>query len=80
MSAVPQHPGFYWGRWHTPENGADHGFDQDGEICTGLDWEVHMVACDRTDCTGKRLVAFVPGVEKTQPLEAFEWGEEVTRN
>lgn len=76
MSTVPQHPGFYWGRWHTPAPGtADNG-----EMCTGADWEVHSVFYAGLGYVNDfELLVFVPGVEKTQPLDAFEWGEEVTR-
>lgn len=39
MHTIPDKPGFYWGCWHTPAPGtADNG-----EMCTGTDWEVHNV-------------------------------------
>lgn len=72
----PRIPGHYWGRWHTPApDTAD-----DGEMCTGIGWEVHQVfenTLDQDDPDHLRV--YVPGVEKSQALNAFEWGKMVTR-
>ncbi|RWR14234.1 hypothetical protein [Paenirhodobacter populi] len=72
MTDQPKKSGFYWGRWHTPARGTADG----GEMCTGTAWEVHEVWLAGFD---EGLKVFVPGVEKSQPLDAFEWGEEVVR-
>lgn len=75
MGALPQSAGFYWGRWHTPTPGTA----DDGEMCTGKDWEVHSVFRTGLGDDTDKLMVFVPGVERSQPLEAFEWGEQVKR-
>lgn len=75
---IPDHEGFFWGRWHTPAPGtADNG-----EMCAGDEWEVHFVFEAGLGFSGPRgedLAVFVPGVQAAQPLDAFEWGEEVPR-
>lgn len=73
MAIVPARPGFYWGRWHTPVPGTA----DDGEMCIGTEWAVHEVFRGGFD---EGLRAFVPGVEKSQSLDAFEWGPEVVRH
>ncbi len=72
----PLAPGHYWGRWHTPAPGtADNG-----EGCSGDEWEVHQVFENCLDTKDPEyLMAFVPGVSEPQPLENFEWGERVDR-
>ena len=76
QSGRPTKPGFYWGRWHTPAPGTA----DDGEMCSGAEWEVHSVFHDGFGGPDDELLAFVPGVEKSQPLDAFEWGAEVVRH
>lgn len=73
MAGAPTRPGFYWGRWHTPAPGT---VDID-DICGGTIWEVHEVWC--ADLYGRSLRVSVPGDDASQPLDAFEWGEEVPR-
>ena len=72
---TPDKEGSFWGRWHTPEAGT-----QDcGECCNGNVWEIHAVF-DNNGFDGEdRFRVLVPGVERSQPLDAFEWGEEVER-
>ncbi len=73
---TPTKKGIFWGSWHTPAPGTA----DDGEGCGGKEWQAHRVVENRLDqdlpdC----LVAMVPGVEKWQPLDAFEWGGEIIR-
>lgn len=72
----PTHKGFFWGRWHTPCAGtADNG-----DPCSGDEWEVHHVVENCLDEDDEEyLMVEVPGVSKWQPLDAFEWSEEVIR-
>lgn len=73
---MPNDTGFFWGRWHS----AAPGTADKGDMCSGTDWEVHMVfenAFDKSD--PDYLLALVPGVEKAQPLSAFEWGPRVVQ-
>lgn len=71
MDMTPNKEGFFWGRWHTPAAGTAE------DCCCGTIWEVHEVWC--ADLHGESLLVSVPGVETSQPLDAFEWGEEVIR-
>lgn len=73
MGDTPTKPGFYWGRWHTPAPGTA----DDGEMCDGMEWGVHFVWGGFSLDEYYRV--FVPGVAASQPLDAFEWGEEVPR-
>lgn len=76
MTDAPNKDGFFWGRWHTPAPGTD----DDGEGCGGKEWEVHHVFRNHYgDEEDDRWRVMVPGVAKSQPLSAFEWGEEVVR-
>lgn len=71
---TPTKEGFFWGRWHTPCAGTR----DIGECCPGAEWEVHHVVVNTIDPSDdEHLMAMVPGVEKWQPLDAFEWGEEI---
>lgn len=73
---VPLAPGHYWGRWHTPAPGTD----DNGEGCSGDEWEVHQVFENCLDVNDPEyLMVFVPGVSVSQPLSAFEWGKRVVR-
>ena len=76
MASQPAKDGMFWGRWHTPCPGTA----DDGECCSGTEWEVHHVFRNhyRHD-EDDRWRVMVPGVEQTQPIDAFEWGEEVVR-
>lgn len=70
---TPSKPGAYWGRWHTPSPlTADNG-----EMCSGNLWEVHQVFKDGTGTDPDELLAFVPGIEASQSINAFEWGPKV---
>ncbi len=72
MGNTPTREGFFWGRWHTPAPGTTGGDD----ATPGTIWEVHSVwFVDHS----MPLLVFVPGFEKPQPMDAFEWGEEVPR-
>lgn len=76
LDTLPAHEGFFWGRWHTPAPGTA----DDGDCCGGTEWEVHHVVRNHhRDDDDERLMVMVPGVEKWQPLDAFEWGAEVVR-
>lgn len=69
----PNEPGHYWGRWHSP----DPQTADSGEMCCGELWEVHRVYRDDVGNEPDLLRVFVPGVEATQPIDAFEWGNRV---
>lgn len=72
----PEREGFFWARWHTPAPGtADNG-----ECCNPDEWQVCQVFENCLDeASPGHLMVFVPGVERAQPLDAFEWGQEVRR-
>lgn len=72
----PEREGFFWARWHTPAPGtADNG-----ECCNPDEWQVCQVFENCLDeASPEHLMVFVPGVERAQPLDAFEWGQEVRR-
>ena len=71
---TPAGEGFWWGRWHTPAPGTA----DDGECCGGTVWEVHAVWRNALDPSHpEHLRVSVPGVERPQPLDAFEWGPQV---
>lgn len=74
--SIPTKEGFYWGRWHT----ACPGTADEGDCCMGTEWEVHHVVTNDFDPDAPdHLMVMVPGVAKWQPLDAFEWGPEVSR-
>jgi hypothetical protein len=74
MNKAPGKEGFFWGRWHTPAPGTADG----GECCNPTIWEVHCVFRNhwRINHDDEFRVS-VPGVEKSQPINGFEWGPEV---
>lgn len=77
MGNDPTREGFFWGRWHTPCPGTADA----GEPCGGQEWEVHHVFENEMNPQSPNFLrVFVPGVEKSQPLDAFEWGAEVRRD
>lgn len=71
---LPTDEGCYWARWHTPAPGTA----DEGEPCCGISWDVVLVFVNQIDRDNPdHLRVMVLGVEKSQPLDAFEWGEEV---
>lgn len=73
MTGIPDKEGFFWGRWHTPAPGTA----DDGEMCDGAEGAGHFVWDGWS--AAEPFAVFVPGVAKAQPLDAFDWGEEVPR-
>jgi len=67
---TPQAPGFYWGRWIKACPGTKEGDD----LAPAHEWEVMHVVDNNSDVP----MVMVPGVQKWQPLENFEWGEFVS--
>lgn len=67
---VPTKEGFYWAKLVTP-----HG-QPTGEDWASLDWEPVQVFDNNGEGDDAMLV-FVLGIAHSQPLSAFEWGNEI---
>ena len=68
--AIPNHEGFWWGKWRIKAEGTS-----DPEDTPGNEWEVMHVVENTLDVDDdEHLMVMVPGVEKWQPLENFVWG------
>lgn len=74
----PGRAGCYWGRWHTVRPGTTDEHELRGII--GMKWEVHTVTENSIDPDDpEHLMVEVPGVERWQSLDSFEWGPEVVK-
>ncbi len=78
---VPTRPGFYWARWQKAAPGTHEG----DELTPSQDWEVVEVwvnhigpECEADKENGiEKFGVSVPGVQQSQWLENFRWGERV---
>ena len=73
---IPEQEGHWWAKLKLAENEDDNS----------PDWEVVQVFdnitrpwCQADIETGECMMAHVPGLEKTQLLDAFVWGPEVVK-
>jgi len=69
---MPTTPGFYWAKWRIANDGTKEG----DELTPSKKWEVVDVfenCTDRSDC--EHLMVHVPGVERSQSLDGFVWGD-----
>lgn len=72
---LPCKEGFYWAKWRIK----DAGTEDENEPCSDV-WEIVQVFVNCQDEKDKEyLRVFVGGVGRSQSLENFYWGEEVTR-
>jgi hypothetical protein len=77
LSHLPRMSGFYWARWLEADpatRDADH-------LVPSQEWivvEVFVNGSEDDHAAGLR--SLVPGVEASQSLENFEWGEKVERH
>lgn len=71
--SIPKSPGHYWARWRIKSQGtAEEDDPPSGQ------WEVVQVfqnCIDEDD--DEYLMVAVPGVERSQAIENFHWGERV---
>lgn len=68
--------GYWWARWHTP----DPATEDDGDGCFGDVWEPVQVFLNSIDPdSDESWRVFVPGVQRSQPLDAFEWGDPIPK-
>lgn len=76
MSNTPTKEGFYWGKWLTACPGT-RDYENGGDVGS-YEREVMHVVVNTLDTTDpEHLMVMVPGVEKWQGLDSFEWGDEV---
>ncbi len=76
MCEAPLHSGFFWAQWRK----ADPGTREGAESTPSDRWEpVEVFENTATPEGPDHLRVFVLGVEMTQSLENFAWGEEIKR-
>lgn len=72
---MPEREGFWWGRWMRPAPGTA---DIDADTWPQGEWEVMHVVVNCVDPkSDEHLMVMVPGVQKWQALDAFNWGPKV---
>ncbi len=72
---LPKEPGHYWARWRIKSPGTAEEDDPPGG-----QWEVVQVFVNCVDPDdAEYLMVAVPGVERSQSIENFHWGEAVHR-
>lgn len=70
----PTEPGFYWGKWKIADDGTVEG----DELTPSDEWEIVQVFRNCLDTSNSEyLRVSVCGVEKSQSLENFFWGNKV---
>lgn len=72
MADAPKIAGHYWAKWRIANDGTREG----DELTPSDKWEVMQVfenCLDRSDA--EFLMVAVPGVERSQSIENFVWGE-----
>jgi len=72
---TPSKPGWYWAKWKIADDGTRDG----GELTPSDRWEVVEVVDNGGEDPADKLRVSVSGVEKTQSVENFFWGDRIIK-
>lgn len=76
VAGLPTVEGFYWGLWLRPSPGTAD--EKEPGNWPAIEWEVmHVVENTLDESDDEHLMVMVPGVQKWQALDAFQWGSRV---
>ena len=79
MNDIPTREGFYWARWLKAAPGTVDEAEL-GDMSEHALWEVVDVFLNGGNADDPEyLLVHVPGVQKAQPRENFEWGNRIPK-